>query len=143
MLLPDSGRVAIGSGGLRPLGGAVVASKCGVVRRSTGGMLWVEGRQKRYIPAEGDTVIGVVVDRLSEVRCGRLDAASAQAASLAPLSCIHQRCPAAAGCGLLLCCCAHAPRRASCRVRRLRQVFQFQQAAAGCSGFGACAPRVG
>lgn len=47
MLLPHTGgRVAIGAS-LRPEGGAIVASKCGVVRRTRGGQLWVEGRQKR------------------------------------------------------------------------------------------------
>ncbi len=49
MLLPDDGAVTIGAGGLRPEGGAVVASKCGVVRRTRGGQLWLEGRQKRWV----------------------------------------------------------------------------------------------
>jgi hypothetical protein len=40
--------VRISSVGLRPEGGAVVAAKCGVVRRTRGGQLWLEGRQKRY-----------------------------------------------------------------------------------------------
>ncbi|GBF95259.1 exosome complex component [Raphidocelis subcapitata] len=66
LLLPPGGRVAIGSSGLRPSGGAIVATKSGVVRRTRGGQLWIEGRQKRYIPAEGDCVVGVVVDRMSE-----------------------------------------------------------------------------
>jgi exosome complex RNA-binding protein Rrp4 len=139
MVLPDGGRVAIGAGGLRPAGGAIVASKAGVVRRSRGGQLWVEGRQKRcaggggrgprgegmsrsprsarrarlasaagaagwrgarefqaasaslcaarpppppppppasrpqpprYIPSEGDCVVGVIVDRMGEVGRG-------------------------------------------------------------------------
>jgi hypothetical protein len=48
LLLPPGGRVAIGSSGLRPSGGAIVATKCGVVRRTRGGQLWIEGRQKRW-----------------------------------------------------------------------------------------------
>lgn len=49
LVLPSDGggRVAISGASLRPEGGAVVASKCGVVRRTRGGQLWIEGRQKR------------------------------------------------------------------------------------------------
>lgn len=54
MLLPDNGRVSISSTGLRPAGGAVVASKCGVVRRTRGGQLWLEGRQKRWVLEDGE-----------------------------------------------------------------------------------------
>lgn len=66
MVLPEGGEVHISTNGLRPRGGAIVASKCGVLRQTRGGQLWIEGRQRRYIPQDGDTVIGVVVDRMAE-----------------------------------------------------------------------------
>ena len=71
LALTDGVSVAIGAGGLRDAGDAVVATKAGVVRRTRAGTLWLEGRQKRYIPAEGDSVVGVVVDRMSEARAQR------------------------------------------------------------------------
>lgn len=49
MLLPDDGKVKISANGLRPQGGAIVASKCGVLRQTRGGQLWIEGRQKRWV----------------------------------------------------------------------------------------------
>ena len=44
--LPEGGEVHLGSG-LRPVGDVVVALKCGVVRQTQRGKLWLEGRQKR------------------------------------------------------------------------------------------------
>jgi exosome complex RNA-binding protein Rrp4 len=44
--LPDSGSIRIGSG-LRTQEGFVVSQKCGVVRQTRNGKIWLEGRQKR------------------------------------------------------------------------------------------------
>ena len=46
--LPEGGEVHLGSG-LRPVGDDVVALKCGVVRQTQRGKLWLEGRQKRCV----------------------------------------------------------------------------------------------
>jgi len=45
--LPVSGSIRIGAG-LRTQEGFVVSQKCGVVRQTRNGKLWLEGRQKRY-----------------------------------------------------------------------------------------------
>lgn len=63
--LPTSGEVRI-SVGLRLEGGYVVSNRSGVLHQMKGGKVWVEGRQKKYLPAEGDEVIGIVVDRHAE-----------------------------------------------------------------------------
>eukprot|EP00882_Tetradesmus_deserticola_P002813 GHRQ01002990.1.p2 GENE.GHRQ01002990.1~~GHRQ01002990.1.p2 ORF type:complete len:233 (+),score=64.67 GHRQ01002990.1:673-1371(+) len=63
--LPPSGSVRIGPG-LRAEGSYVVAQKCGVVRQTRNGKLWLESKQKRYIPAEEDLVVGVITDRRGE-----------------------------------------------------------------------------
>lgn len=44
--LPESGSIRIGSG-LRTQEGYVVSQKCGVVRQTRNGKLWLEGKQKR------------------------------------------------------------------------------------------------
>ena len=44
--LPEAGIVRVGAG-LRQAGGALVTDRGGVLRRTRGGKLWVEGSQKR------------------------------------------------------------------------------------------------
>lgn len=63
--LPESGKVRVGSG-ISVVDGHLVTSKCGIARQTKGGKYWVESRQKRYIPAEGDSVIGLIIDRYGE-----------------------------------------------------------------------------
>mmetsp|Transcript_17071 Transcript_17071/g.29224 ORF Transcript_17071/g.29224 Transcript_17071/m.29224 type:complete len:236 (+) Transcript_17071:172-879(+) len=64
--VPDSGQLRLGPG-LLAQDGHVFATRCGVLKQSkTGQQLWLEGRQKRYIPAELDVVVGTVVDRHGE-----------------------------------------------------------------------------
>ena len=59
--LPEGGEVHLGSG-LRPVGDDVVALKCGVVRQTQRGKLWLEGRQKRCVVVQLGIagVVGVV-----------------------------------------------------------------------------------
>ena len=63
--LPETGVVRIG-GGLLQDGAAILAVKAGFLRAARGNKLWVEGRQKRYAPAAGDSVVGVVREKHSE-----------------------------------------------------------------------------
>lgn len=49
--------------GMRVTDTHVVAEKSGVLRQTGKGQLWIEGRQKRYFPAEGDAVVGLVTER--------------------------------------------------------------------------------
>lgn len=44
--LPSTGSIRIGTG-LRAEHGFVVAQKCGIIRQTRNGKLWLEGRQKR------------------------------------------------------------------------------------------------
>lgn len=63
--LPEVGEVRVGSG-LRQSVGHLVATKAGVVDSAAKGKVWVRGRQKRYAPAVGDAVLGLVLERHSE-----------------------------------------------------------------------------
>ncbi len=66
LVLPEDGDVRVGNG-IQVQGDCLVSQRCGVVRQTKGGLLWVEGRQKRYIPSTEDVVVGVIVDRIGEV----------------------------------------------------------------------------
>lgn len=63
--IPSQGALRL-SAGLTTHDGFVVSTKGGVLKQTRNGQLYLEGRQKRYIPAEGDVVVGVVVDRVGE-----------------------------------------------------------------------------
>lgn len=63
--LPETGVVRIGAG-LQQEGDRITAVKAGFLRQARGGKLWVEGRQRRYIPAAGDSVVGVIREKHSE-----------------------------------------------------------------------------
>lgn len=60
--LPDEGQIRIGSG-LQLSEGHIVSTKAGKVQQTKSGKLWLEGRQKKYIPSEDDLVIGIIIDR--------------------------------------------------------------------------------
>lgn len=49
--LPATGSIRIGTG-LRADDGYVVAQKCGIVRQTRNGKLWLESRQKRCAPTQ-------------------------------------------------------------------------------------------
>lgn len=63
--LPDQGQVRVGPG-IQQLGGALVASRPGIVRASAAGKVWLESRQRRYTPAAGEAIVGIIVNRLGE-----------------------------------------------------------------------------
>jgi hypothetical protein len=46
--LPEAGKIRIGPG-LRAQEGFITAQKCGIVRKTKTGKLWLEGRQKRCV----------------------------------------------------------------------------------------------
>uniref|UniRef100_A0A224YY06 Exosome complex component RRP40 n=1 Tax=Rhipicephalus zambeziensis TaxID=60191 RepID=A0A224YY06_9ACAR len=52
--------------GLRKEGERVVATRAGILKHRRPNTYWVEGHQKRYIPAKGDCVIGVVTAKGGE-----------------------------------------------------------------------------
>ncbi|EFJ47493.1 hypothetical protein VOLCADRAFT_61387, partial [Volvox carteri f. nagariensis] len=63
--VPSQGTLRL-SAGLTTHEGAVVSTKGGILKATRTGQLYLEGRQKRYIPVEGDVVVGVIVDKHSE-----------------------------------------------------------------------------
>ncbi|XP_029850455.2 exosome complex component RRP40 [Ixodes scapularis] len=52
--------------GLRKDGERIIATKAGILKQRSPGTYWVEGRQKRYVPARGDCVIGIVTAKSAE-----------------------------------------------------------------------------
>lgn len=52
--------------GLRKEGDRIVATRAGILKHRRPNTYWVEGHQKRYIPAKGDCVIGVVTAKGGE-----------------------------------------------------------------------------
>eukprot|EP00884_Botryococcus_braunii_P002487 jgi/Botrbrau1/12239/Bobra.0361s0005.3 len=61
--LPDTGTVRAGPG-LSAQNGKLTTSKAGVLRKTKAGKLWVEGRQRRYVPAVDDLVVGTIMDKI-------------------------------------------------------------------------------
>lgn len=60
--VPQQGTLRL-SAGLTTQDGGVLSAKGAVLRQTRTGQLYLEGRQKRYIPTEGDVVVGVITDK--------------------------------------------------------------------------------
>lgn len=66
--LNSSNKVLRVGSGLRQDGDSILATKVGRLRfQKQSNKYWVEGSQKRYIPNVEDTVVGIMVDRRSEM----------------------------------------------------------------------------
>ena len=52
--------------GLTQLGEGVVATKAGIICHKAPNRFYVTNNQRRYVPAVGDTVVGIVVDRTTD-----------------------------------------------------------------------------
>ncbi|XP_068181042.1 exosome complex component RRP40-like [Antennarius striatus] len=59
-------RVVCGPG-LRRSGDRVVVCKSGVLRHKHPNTFWIDSQQKRYVPAKGETVIGIVTVKSGDV----------------------------------------------------------------------------
>lgn len=59
------GMVRLGSGLLQE-GDVILATKAGTLRSGRKNKLWVESSQKRYLPAQNEPVVGIVLDRRGE-----------------------------------------------------------------------------
>ena len=57
---------------LRQVGDDVLATRMGTLQQTAGGKLWVATRQRRYVAAVEDSVLGVVTDKHAEVSALRL-----------------------------------------------------------------------
>ncbi|KAF6201826.1 hypothetical protein GE061_004221 [Apolygus lucorum] len=66
--------------GLRKIGDRIVASKCGVLREMNGKIFWVDALGKRYLPARGEGVVGIVTKKMGDYF--KVDVRAADAALL-------------------------------------------------------------
>ncbi|XP_030241792.1 exosome complex component RRP40 [Drosophila navojoa] len=76
-------RVILGPG-LRRLDDKVVASKAGPLRHKDPNTFWVDNYQRRYVPARGDLIIGIVKARVGDLY--RVDIGSADTAAISYLA---------------------------------------------------------
>ncbi|KAH8404777.1 hypothetical protein KR222_001224 [Zaprionus bogoriensis] len=76
-------RVILGPG-LRRVDDKVVASKAGPLRHKEPNTFWVDNYQRRYVPARGDLVIGIVKARAGDLY--RVDIGAADTASISYLA---------------------------------------------------------
>ncbi|EDW11672.1 exosome complex component RRP40 [Drosophila mojavensis] len=76
-------RVILGPG-LRRLDDKVVASKAGPLRHKDPNTFWVDNYQRRYVPARGDLIIGIVKARVGDIY--RVDIGSADTAAISYLA---------------------------------------------------------
>ena len=70
--------------GLLELNQAIYCTKAGVLKSASGGRLWLDTWQKRYVPALNEPVLGTVVSRHGEFY--KVDIGAAHAAALGVLS---------------------------------------------------------
>ncbi|EDV94191.1 exosome complex component RRP40 [Drosophila grimshawi] len=76
-------RIILGPG-LRRVDDKVVASKAGPLRHKEPNTFWVDSYQRRYVPARGDLIIGIVKARAGDMY--RVDIGSADTASISYLA---------------------------------------------------------
>uniref|UniRef100_A0A6P4E9S3 Ribosomal RNA-processing protein 40 n=1 Tax=Drosophila rhopaloa TaxID=1041015 RepID=A0A6P4E9S3_DRORH len=81
--LAKSKRVILGPG-LRRQDETVVASKAGPLRHKEPSTFWVDNYQRRYIPARGDQVLGIVRSKAGDLY--RVDIGAADTASISYLA---------------------------------------------------------
>lgn len=81
--LAKSKRVILGPG-LRRLDDTVVASKAGPLRHKEPGTFWVDNYQRRYIPARGDLILGIVRAKAGDLY--RVDIGATDTASISYLA---------------------------------------------------------
>ncbi|XP_007577931.1 exosome complex component RRP40 [Poecilia formosa] len=84
--LTDSGKSErlVAGPGLRRSGDRLLVSRSGVLRHKEPNKFWIESQQRRYVPAKGETVIGVVTAKSSDVF--KVDIGGSEAASLSYLA---------------------------------------------------------
>ncbi|XP_022228351.2 exosome complex component RRP40 [Drosophila obscura] len=76
-------RVILGPG-LRRLDDTVVASKAGPLRHKEPNTYWIDNYQRRYVPARGDLVLGIIKGKAGDLY--RVDIGSADIASISYLA---------------------------------------------------------
>ncbi|CAB3384802.1 Hypothetical predicted protein [Cloeon dipterum] len=77
------GKVVLGPG-LARTGEGVHATKCGVLRKGGNNIFYVDSRQKKYVPAKGECVLGVVTNARGDMF--KVDIGSSDEASVSYLA---------------------------------------------------------
>ncbi|KAM7389280.1 hypothetical protein PAMP_023266 [Pampus punctatissimus] len=70
--------------GLRRSGDRLMVCKSGVLRHKQPNMFWIDSQQRRYVPAKGETVIGIVMVKSGDVF--KVDFGGSEQASLSYLA---------------------------------------------------------
>ncbi|XP_059203014.1 exosome complex component RRP40-like [Centropristis striata] len=70
--------------GLRRSGDRLLVCKSGVLRHKQPNMFWMDSQQRRYVPAKGETVIGIVTTKSGDVF--KVDFGGSEQASLSYLA---------------------------------------------------------
>ncbi|KAJ9594012.1 hypothetical protein L9F63_014572 [Diploptera punctata] len=70
--------------GLRVYMDQILISACGVLKKREPNTYWVDSHRKRYVPARGETVVGIVLNKAGEIF--KVDIGSSEQASLAYLA---------------------------------------------------------
>ncbi|KAM3866744.1 exosome complex component RRP40-like [Diretmus argenteus] len=70
--------------GLRRNGDQVLVCKSGVLRHKPPSMFWIDSQQRRYVPAKGESVIGIVTAKSGDVF--KVDVGGSEQASLSYLA---------------------------------------------------------
>ncbi|XP_054886384.1 uncharacterized protein LOC129360295 [Poeciliopsis prolifica] len=84
--LTDSGKAGrlVAGPGLRRSGDRLLVSRSGVLRHKEPNKFWIESQQRRYVPAKGETVIGIVTTKSGDVF--KVDIGGSELASLSFLA---------------------------------------------------------
>ncbi|XP_034039871.1 exosome complex component RRP40-like [Thalassophryne amazonica] len=70
--------------GLRRNGERLVVCKSGVLRHKTPNVFWIDSQQRKYVPAKGESVIGIVTTKSGDVF--KVDVGGSEQASLSYLA---------------------------------------------------------
>ncbi|KAK1789298.1 hypothetical protein P4O66_015237 [Electrophorus voltai] len=70
--------------GLRRNGDEILVSKSGILRHRSPNLYWIDSQQKRYVPAKGESVIGVVTAKSGD--SFKVDVGGSELASLSYLA---------------------------------------------------------
>ncbi|XP_034721812.1 exosome complex component RRP40-like, partial [Etheostoma cragini] len=70
--------------GLRRSGDRLLVCKSGVLRHKQPNMFWMDSQQRRYVPAKGETIIGIVTVKSGDVF--KVDFGGSEQASLSYLA---------------------------------------------------------
>lgn len=76
----DVKRKIIVGPGLRVSSDKVIVTKCGILHKKAPNTYWVDSHQKRYVPARGETVVGIVTNKVGDVF--KVDIGSSEQAQL-------------------------------------------------------------